>query len=84
MDLQNGKNMEPNLGNFNLRNLSEDERAALRAVIGRGVELSYSDAADDQNASVHELGQIANDLGEVIDEAQSYPDDWTTGAELLG
>jgi len=31
MDLSTGKNMEPNLGNFNLRNLSEDERAALRA-----------------------------------------------------
>ena len=73
MDLPTCKNMEPNLGNFNLRNLSEDERAALRAVIGRRVRLHYSDAAEDQNASVHE----------VIDKAQSYPDDWT-GAELLG
>jgi len=50
MDLPMGKNTEP--AKFDLRHLNEDERLALRAVVGQKVKMKYSDAAEDATPGV--------------------------------
>jgi hypothetical protein len=52
MDLPMGKNSEAEPANFDLPNFSEDERLALRAVVGQKVQMHYSDVAEGSNARV--------------------------------
>ena len=52
MDLPIGKNSDAEPAKFDLRNFSEDERLALRAVVGQKVKIHYSDVAEDSNAGL--------------------------------
>ena len=52
MDLPMGENSEAELGKFNAPQSRQEERVALRALVGREVKVNYSDAADDKNAGV--------------------------------
>ena len=52
VDLPLGKNTEAESAKFDLRNFSEDERLALRAVVGQKVKMNCSDVADDSNVGI--------------------------------